>query len=148
MAKPIIPIYPIFAALTSFTPVIPKMYWEVVSQEQLIHNIMDVLNQVCAYAHKLGLDLNATQEDVENLAKEFENFKNGAYDDFYKEVIEKWVTDNMTQIIEQAIKMVFFGLSDDGYFVAYIPESWSDIDFETGYDYDDKDTYMHLILKY
>ena len=35
------------------------------------------------------------------------------------------------QAIDSSIKMVFFGLNEDGYFVAYIPNSWDCITFGT-----------------
>lgn len=47
----------------------------------------------------------------------------------------KWVQDNAVDIIGDLVHMVFFGLTMDGYFVAYIPETWDDITFNTsGYD--------------
>ena len=48
------------------------------------------------------------------------------------------------------IKTVWFGLTDDGYFVAYIPESWQDVTFRTT-DYDMTTELMpefgHLVLQ-
>jgi len=47
----------------------------------------------------------------------------------------KWVQDNAVDIVGDLVHMVFFGLTLDGYFVAYIPETWDDITFNTsGYD--------------
>jgi len=43
--------------------------------------------------------------------------------------------------------MVFFGVTLDGHFVAYIPESWTDIDFDTGMIYGTPE-YGRLILRY
>ena len=43
--------------------------------------------------------------------------------------------------------MVFFGLTLDGYFVAYIPESWTQIIFDTGAVYGTPE-YGRLILSY
>lgn len=58
------------------------------------------------------------------------NFPPGMYD-----TLHQWVVENTPSIIGDAIKMVFFGITDDGYFVAYIPEGWNDIIFGTsGYD--------------
>ena len=56
---------------------------------------------------------------------------------------QKWMKDNALDLVGQLVKMVFFGITDDGYFVAYIPENWEDIifgttgfdDFIVGYDY-------------
>lgn len=139
---------PLWNAFTQFTPVIPKEYWNVYSQEQRLKVICETIDKIIAYANTLGIQINKNIDDIKALQDEFEKFKEGAFDDYYEQIIEKWVEQNMPSIIEQAIKMVFFGLTDDGYFVAYVPESWSDIQFDTGYDFDDKKTYMHLILKY
>lgn len=49
--------------------------------------------------------------------------------------------------IDKAIKMVFFGLTDDGYFCAYIPQSWSDIQFGTIMDFD-SENFGKLTLSY
>ena len=47
----------------------------------------------------------------------------------------KWIQDNAVDIVGDLVHMVFFGLTLDGYFVAYIPETWDDITFNTsGYD--------------
>ena len=43
--------------------------------------------------------------------------------------------------------MVFFGLTSDGYFCAYIPDAWSDIEFDTGAVFGRFD-YGRLILRY
>lgn len=60
-----------------------------------------------------------------------------------KEGIEKWCRENMADLVGELVKMVLFGINDQGYFVAYIPDSWSDIIFNTtgldvsvaGYDF-------------
>lgn len=47
----------------------------------------------------------------------------------------KWMQQNGLDLVGELVKMVFFGITDDGYFVAYIPEYWDDIIFNTtGYD--------------
>ena len=52
-----------------------------------------------------------------------------------QEGINKWMRLNALDIIGELVKMVFFGITDTGYFVAYIPEGWDDIIFNTtGYD--------------
>lgn len=65
--------------------------------------------------------------------------------------IETWLTQYGAEIIAAIIKNVWFGLTDTGYFVAYIPESWSDIIFRTtGLDIeiDLQPEYGHLVLQY
>ena len=56
---------------------------------------------------------------------------------------ENWMRENALDLVGELVKMVFFGITDTGYFVAYIPEGWDDIIFNTtgfdiaiaGYDY-------------
>lgn len=45
--------------------------------------------------------------------------------------LKTWLSVNALDLIGELVKMVFFGITDDGYFVAYIPESWEDIIFGT-----------------
>ena len=65
--------------------------------------------------------------------------------------IETWLRKNGPTIIKEIIKNVWFGLTDAGYFVAYVPESWRDIIFKTtGLDIilDLQPEYGHLVLQY
>jgi len=65
--------------------------------------------------------------------------------------IKEWIVNNFYDIVGDMAKMVFFGLTDSGYFVAYIPESWDDIDFKTtGWDITlaIQPEYGHLVLEY
>lgn len=65
--------------------------------------------------------------------------------------LKNWLARNAFDIIGEMVKMVFFGLTDSGYFVAYIPESWKDIIFKTS-EYDINiplfGEYGHLVLYY
>ena len=53
----------------------------------------------------------------------------------------------MADLISAGIKQVYFGLTSDGYFCAYVPDSWSDITFDTGATYG-TETYGRLILRF
>lgn len=62
-----------------------------------------------------------------------------------------WLRNNAPEIIKEMIKNVWFGLTDTGYFVAYIPDSWQDIIFKTtGLDIELalQPEYGHLVLQY
>ena len=67
--------------------------------------------------------------------------------DFTKDTFIEWVNTNMTDIIYQMVRFVFFGLDDDGHFVAYIPASWDFLHFDTLLD-PDKPGYGHLVVYY
>lgn len=137
---------PWFAGFTDFTPTIPKMYWDVESQEQRIHAICKQLHKLVCYADMLGDKINLNREDIDELQRLFEQFMESGFEDYYAQQIEAWVDEHMPDIIDRSVKMVFFGLTDDGHFCAYIPDTWEEIQFDTGYNYSDQNTYGHLIL--
>lgn len=84
-----------------------------------------------------------TQPTIDELEAILEAIVNGELPEGMQEGIRKWLEVNALDLIGELVKMVFFGITDDGYFVAYIPESWSDIIFGTtgldtiipGYEY-------------
>lgn len=69
-----------------------------------------------------------------------------------QEGISKWMQIHAVDVVGQLIKMVFFSL-EDGHICAWIPDSWSDLIFNTS-DYDiiltdhPEVDYGHLILSY
>lgn len=76
------------------------------------------------------------KELYEFVKKWYEKLYNTVYgDDFINKIIlpkvELWVKNNIENFIGDAIKQVFFGLTDNGYFIAYIPDSWNEIIFGT-----------------
>ena len=136
-----------YAAFTDFTPVIPKLYWDVESAEQRYHALCKELGKLIAYVDTFGSEINANTEEIEALAREFLEFKESGFYDYYAEQISQWIADNMPEIMRESITQVYFGLTLDGYFVAYVPESWDDIEFDTGAVYG-TDEYGRLILRY
>lgn len=126
---------------------IPKLYWDAFSQEQRIHALCRQLAKVIAYADYVGANTDNLIQMQKDLEAQFEKFMESGFEDYYAEQIEAWVNEHMQSIIEQAIKFVFFGLTDDGYFCAYIPKSWQGILFDTIADYANEN-YGCLVLSY
>ncbi len=65
--------------------------------------------------------------------------------------LRTWIEANAIDIIGSLVKSVYFGITDNGYFVAYIPENWGDIIFNTtGLDINlpIQPEYGHLVLSY
>lgn len=130
-----------------FTPTLPALYWDVDSHEERIKRICLELHKLVEYADYLGENINLDHETIEQLQKAFQDFIDGEYDQYYKDVIYQWIQDNFADLISAGIKQVYFGLTDDGYFCAYVPDSWSEITFDTGAVYGRSD-YGRLILKF
>ena len=91
------------------------------------------------------------EKEYNDLKKIIDDFNNGKFPDDFINSLKLWINNNITDLISYAIKNVWFGLTDSGYFVAYIPDSWNDIIFNTiGYDIDLEDyvNYGRLVLSY
>lgn len=130
-----------------YTMAIPKFYWDAESQEQRVKYLCMLYDKLMAYVDALKDNVNVDSEAIKELQEAFQKFMDSGFDDYYAEQIEQWINDNMTQIISESIKMVFFGLTLDGYFCAFIPDSWCEIEFDTGMIYGSEE-YGRLILKY
>ena len=141
------PYVPPFVGFTEFTASIPKLYWGVKSQEQRIKVICEQLHKLACYTDFIGDKVNSNRTDIDWLMEQIELFKESGFDDYYLEQVEKWIDGHLKFIYDHTIKQIYFGLTDDGYFVAYIPESWDDIQFDTIMNYSDPN-YGALTLSY
>lgn len=90
------------------------------------------------------------EQAYEDFKKMVEDIEAGNFPESIRDAFSKWMTENAYTLIGELVKMVFFGITDDGYFVAYIPEGWDDIIFNTtGYDIAIAGTdYGHLTLSF
>lgn len=93
------------------------------------------------------------EPEYQALKKMVDDLYNGNYPSEFINTLYEWCNRNVLDIIGELSTHVFFGITDSGYFTAYIPDSWQDIVFNTS-DYDiwiedrpDID-YGHLILSY
>lgn len=139
--------FPNFAGFNEFTSTIPKLYWDVESQEQRILTLCKQLHKLICYIDFVGDKVNVNHDEIEKLKADFEKFIESGFEDYYLEQIEAWINGHLPDILHLLIRQVYFGLTLDGRFVAYVPESWSDIQFDTGAVYQ-LDTYGRLILRW
>jgi hypothetical protein len=120
------------------------LYWLVNQLKQALSNTETLrLHDIGQDTRLDGLDtLTAQLKDA--TCQLFAKLKAG---DFAKDTFMEWVNTNMTGIIYQMVRFVFFGLDDDGHFVAYIPASWEFLHFDTLLD-PDKPGLGHLVVYY
>ena len=120
------------------------LYWLVNQLKQALSNTETLRQHDIKQDTRLdGLD--ALTEQLKNATYHlFAKLKAG---DFTKDTFIEWVNTNMADIIYQMVRFVFFGLDDDGHFVAYIPASWEFLHFDTLLD-PDKPGYGHLVVYY
>lgn len=119
--------------------VLPIVYDDSLSYYELLNKVVDKLNEVVDTDNVLIEVVNDLDGRVSTIEATLDELTSGGY----SEILERYISE--------AIKMVFFGLTDTGYFVAYIPDSWDDITFNTT-EYDITVPCMtdfgHLVLSY
>lgn len=140
------PPVPPFWGFSAFTPTIPKLYWNVKSQEQRILNLFDLLDKLICYTQGIGGQVNGFADDLQRLKDELQRLEDGGLIDLYEQQIEQWIDDNLLKVWQTFALGVSFGLTSDGHFCAYVPESWADVMFDTGMAYGRSD-YGRLILR-
>lgn len=138
---------PLWPAFFPSAPVVPKLYYDALSPEQRIKKLCEELHRLCEYANMLGIHVNANDEEMARLTAEFAKFIEGGFEEYYEGMLTEWILNNAGDLLTKYIKLVFFGLTPDGYFCAWIPESWSEITFDTVADYSDP-LYGRLVLLY
>lgn len=141
--------YPLtpFGTFVAATPVLPSLYWDVYSAEQRWKAICKRLQKLCDYVTYMGDEINIDRETINYLLDEFQKFIDGGFSEYYEAEIARWIDEHFADIIRDGMQQVYFGLTDDGYFCAYVPDSWSEITFDTGVVYGRSD-YGRLILKF
>ena len=115
--------------------VLPLVYDDSLSYYEVLCKVVDYINAIIG-------DSNSIVSDIKKLKEEMA-------------IVQKWIDDFDTSYAEENIKkyiatMIFIEISDAGYIIYYIPESWSDIDFKTtGIDIEIEGTdYGRLVLNY
>ena len=106
-------------------------------------NLNEALDAIDAWAEE-------TQATIDDFKKIVDDIDAGRLPQAMQDAIHIWLTTHAGEIIPDLVKAVFFGITLDGYFVAYIPDSWDDIifgtsgldDFPAGIDFG------HLTLSY
>lgn len=93
------------------------------------------------------------QDEYEQFMTLMAQIESGNFPPSIKNAFYQWMQLNAVSLVGELVHNVFFGITDDGHFVAYIPDSWSDIIFNTTY-YDivlsahPEYGYGHLVLSY
>ena len=128
------------------TNIYPYLNFNDLNLDWIIKHFKDFIEAIKAldgYAEKHEKQINELLEFERSLV-------NGQFPPEMEKALIKWCQENTRDIIAEAIKMVFFGITDTGYFVAHIPESWEDIIFTTSGldDFPEGVEYGHLILSY
>ena len=67
--------------------------------------------------------------------------------DFENGKFLEWADKNLPSMVCEMVRFVWFGLTPDGHFCAYVPANWGWLTFNTGTDITEPE-YGHLIITY
>lgn len=118
-------------------------------QDLNLNELLKHMQLLLAHMKELDSYVGGFDDRIKALEKFMAQMESGRFNDAFLNALYKWLHDNVPDIISEAVKQVWFGLTDSGYFIAYIPQSWNDIKFNTtGYDYftELQSEYGHLVL--
>ena len=87
------------------------------------------------------------EDEYDELKELYDAVMSGNFPPSIIKAFEDWMSRNALNLVGSLVKHVYFGLTDDGYFCAFIPDNWSDIHFDTITDSDSR-LYGHLLLMY
>ena len=119
--------------------VLPLVYDNSLSYYEVLCKCVKYINELIDSDKEIIADIDALKADLKVVQDWIDNF-DSHFDAIASELIEQYLAT-----------MVFFGLTDDGYFVAYIPKNWDSIQFNTtGLDINVpiQPEFGHLVLSY
>ena len=123
-------------------------YMELLSKVvQKLNELGDDYNDLVEYIEQTGYDYTQMQEDIAVLQAEMEKVKNGDYISAYIDGLSRWIDANLQSLVARIVKFVQFGLTQNGFFYADIPDNWNFLKFGTIYEIDDPN-YLHLYIEY
>lgn len=126
---------------------LPAVYDDSLSYYEQLCKMHTELKKVLNEIEVNSEEIEKIKEAVAKFGELLDSWAAGKFDDVIEKEVIKWVEDNVTLIFDTYCKQVFFGLTDDGYFCAYIPKSWSEISFDTGMNFGTEE-YGRLILRF
>lgn len=111
--------------------------------------LLQKMKELLAAMYELQQFVGGYDKRIRDLELFIAGLETGKFPQSFLNALYKWLSENVPEILSMAIKNVWFGLTDSGYFVAYIPDSWNEIKFNTtGLDIeiDLQPEYGHLVL--
>ena len=120
--------------------VIPLVYDDSLSYYEVLCKVVKYINELIESDKEIVDEIDKLKADMTTVQAWIDNFDYEPLLNTVKEMVQKYLTAG-----------VYFGLTDSGYFCAYIPRSWQNVKFNTtGLDINVplQPEYGHLVLSY
>ena len=133
---------------------LPLTYDDSLSYMELLSKVVNKLNELGEDYNELveqiqqeGYDYTQMLQDIEFLKNEVEKIERGDYISEWREPLIQMLDESIKEIWGRGAQFVQFGITQNGYFYADIPENWNFLQFSTIFDMNDPN-YLHLVLEY
>lgn len=134
--------------------VLPLIYDESLSYYEMLCKMVDVVNQIIKnesdyeeWFNEFQITAGQLQSDIIAIKQELNKIKGGHYISNYISALSMWVDENLQNLVGKIAKFVQFGITNDGYFYADIPDNWDFLTFDTVVD-STNENYGCLVIKY
>ena len=120
--------------------VLPLVYDESLSYYEVLCKVVKYINDLIDSDREIIEDINELRTELAEVQSWIDSFDYAPLLATVEEMVQKYLTAG-----------VYFGITDNGYFCAYIPRSWQNVKFNTtGLDIftDLQPDYGHLVLSY
>ena len=120
--------------------VIPLVYDDSLSYYEVLCKVVDYINKLIDSDKEIVENIQQLRSELTTVQEWIDSFNYEPLLKTVEEMVQKYLTAG-----------VYFGLTDDGYFCAYIPKSWQNVKFNTtGLDINVplQPEYGHLVLSY
>lgn len=137
----------LFCPSPPYVPGDPGMYdlrW-MVSQ---IQSLTALVQGIAKGQESQGGNITAFNSAIADLAAAQKRINDRLNDgDFENGKFLEWADKNLPAMVCEVVRFVWFGLTPDGHFCAYVPANWGWLTFNTGTDITEPE-YGHLIITY
>lgn len=115
--------------------VLPLVYDDSLSYYEILCKIVDYINNIIVNEKEITAEIEILKRELENVQEWIANFDTS----YAESIIKKYIAT-----------MIFLEISDSGYILYFIPDTWEDINFNTtGKDIQiDGQEYGRLVLSY
>ena len=113
--------------------ILPLVYDDSLSYYEVLCKVVKYINDLIDNDKIIYSELEELQNELKVVQEWIDNYDT------------TFIQDMVEDYISKTIKNVIFGISTEGYFMALIPDNWSEIEFGT---IQDGDLYGHLTLSY
>jgi hypothetical protein len=123
----------------------------------ILQKTKEALTQVDVYTGKVDVltttadgmqdEIDIVNKEISAINADLENIEKGEYVELYLNSVISWIDNNLQKLVASIVKYVTFEIDSTGHFIAYIPDSWDFMRFDTIVDTNDEN-YGHLTFEW